>query len=442
MEVSEVLKQVKKDDIKFITLQFTDLLGVTKEVVIPSAELEDAIINGLWFDGSSIEGFARIQESDLYLKPDLTTYAVVPWHNDGGRTSRLICDIYRPDGKCFEGDPRYILKRAVEKGQKMGFEYRVGPEPEFYLFKTGVEKRTLPLDHGAYFDLSSHEGYKVIKNIIAALANFGIKVEASHHEVGFGQYEIDFRYGNCLDIADKVLTLKYCAKKIAQMHNLQATFMPKPIMGASGSGMHVHQSLFDIKADTNAFYDQNNEYNLSKEGLSFIAGQIQHIPSMCAVLCPTVNSYKRLIPGYEAPVYITWATANRSALLRVPRWFSQKPSSARVELRCPDPSCNPYLAFAVMLTAGLDGIKNNLTPPAPIEENIYQLDSESLTGKNIGILPTSLWKAIGELKKDDVIAGALGRHLLERYIDVKTKEWDEFRRQVTPWEIDMYLDIF
>jgi len=442
MKAGEILEQVKADDIKFITLQFTDLLGVTKEVVIPSAELEDAVVDGVWFDGSSIEGFARIQESDLFLKPDLRTYAVVPWHDEDGRTARLICDIYRSDGKPFEGDPRYILRRAAKEAAEMGFEYNVGPEPEFYLFRTGGEKRTLPMDYGGYFDLSSHEGYKVMKDIIAALENFGINVEASHHEVGFGQYEIDFRYGNCLDIADKVLTLKYCAKKIAQMHNLHATFMAKPIMELSGSGMHVHQSLFDIKAKTNVFYDQNNKYNLSKTALSFIAGQIEHIQAMAAILCPTVNSYKRLIPGYEAPVYVTWATANRSALLRVPRWFEQKKASARVELRCPDPACNPYLAFAVMLKAGLDGIKNDLKPPEPVEEDIYQLDDESLRHKNIDILPTSLWKALGALKKDELVSGVLGEHLFERYVDVKTKEWDEFRRQVTDWEIDTYLDIF
>ena len=358
------------------------------------------------------------------------------------KTARLICDIYRPDGKPFEGDPRFILRRATDQAAKMGFEYNVGPEPEFYLFRTGGDDRTVPMDYGGYFDLSSHEGYKVTNSIIAALANFGIEVEASHHEVGFGQYEIDFRYGNCLDIADKVLTLKYCAKKIAQMNNLHATFMAKPIMGASGSGMHVHQSLFDIKAGKNAFYDENNEYNLSKTALNFIAGQIAHIQAMSAILCPTVNSYKRLIPGYEAPVYITWATANRSALLRVPRWFEQKKASARVELRCPDPSCNPYLAFAVMLRAGLDGIKNDLTPPEPVEENIYQLDDESLVHKNIDTLPTSLWKALGALKKDQLIRDVLGEHLFERYVDVKTKEWDEFRQQVTAWEIDTYLDIF
>jgi glutamine synthetase len=442
MAVKEILERAEKDKIRFISLQFTDLLGVAKEVVIPPEALADALRDGVWFDGSSIEGFARIQESDLFLKPDTTTYALVPWHDEDGRTARFICDIYRPDGKPFQGDPRYILKRAVEQSAQMGLEFNVGPEPEFYLFKLGIENRTMPLDHGGYFDLSSHEGYRVTKQIIAALENFGMDVETSHHEVGFGQYEIDFRYGDCLDIADKVLTLKYCAKKIAAMNNLHATFMAKPIMGAAGSGMHVHQSLFDKKAGRNAFYDESNEYNLSKIAANFIAGQIAHIKGMSAILCPTVNSYKRLIPGYEAPVYITWATANRSALLRVPRWFEEKKESARVELRCPDPTCNPYLAFAVMLVAGLDGIKNDMQPPAPVEENIYSLDDEGLSKKDIDTLPTSLWTALSELKKDQLLCDTLGEHLFERYIDVKTKEWDEFRQQVTPWEVDTYLDTF
>jgi glutamine synthetase len=442
MEVQKVLEQVKKDDIKFITLQFTDLLGVAKEVIIPVEELGDALANGVWFDGSSVEGFARIQESDLFLQPDAATYAVVPWLTEDGRTARFICDIYGSDGKPAEGDPRYVLKRAVAEAAKEGFDYLVGPEPEFYLFRTGTEKRTSPLDLGGYFDLSSHEGYKVIKRIIAALENFGIQVETSHHEVGQGQYEIDFQYGSCLDIADKVLTLKYCAKKIAQMHNLHATFMPKPIMGAAGSGMHTHQSLFDLKAKTNAFFDKGEKYNLSKIARSFLAGQIKHINGMCAILCPTVNSYKRLVSGFEAPVYITWAAMNRSALLRIPKWFKAKSEAARIELRCPDPACNPYLAFAVMLKAGLDGVKNNLQPPEPVEENIYTLDSESLVEKNIDVLPGSLNRALYELKKDTLLRETLGEHLFERYVDVKTREWDEFKKQVTSWEIDTYLDTF
>jgi len=372
----------------------------------------------------------------------MATYAVVPWLTENGKTARLICDIYRSDGKPFQGDPRFILKQAAAEAAKEGFEYNVGPEPEFYLFRVDDENRTSPIDFGSYFDLSSHEGYKAIKEIIAALENFGIVVETSHHEVGFGQYEIDFHYGSCLDIADKVVTLKYCAKKIAQVHNLHATFMPKPIMDAAGSGMHIHQSLFDIKTKKNSFYDKDHEYNLSKVAFSFIAGQIKHINAMCAVLCPTVNSYKRLVSGFEAPVYVTWAAMNRSALLRVPKWFKARQEAARIELRCPDPACNPYLAFAVMLKAGLDGIKNNLAPPESVEENIYTLDDESLVKKNIGVLPTSLREALDELEKDKLIREVLGEHLFERYIDVKTKEWDEFKKQVTSWEIDTYLDIF
>jgi len=417
-------------------------LGVIKEVIIPVEQLEDALTDGVWFDGSSIEGFARIQESDLFLKPDTATYAVVPWLTEDGKTARLICDSYRADGNPFEGDPRFILKQAAAEAAKEGYEYNVGPEPEFYLFKANDIERTTPIDYGSYFDLSSHEGYKAIKKIIAALDNFAIEVETSHHEVGFGQYEIDFHYGNCLDIADKVVTLKYSAKKIAQMHNLHATFMPKPIMDKPGSGMHIHQSLFDVKTKTNAFYDKEHQYNLSKVAYNFIAGQIKHINAICAILCPTVNSYKRLVSGFEAPVYVTWAAMNRSALLRVPKWFRQRKEAARIELRCPDPACNPYLAFAVMLKAGLDGIKNDLQPPEPVEENIYQLDGESLVKKNIGLLPTSLAEALDALKKDKILQETLGDHLFERYIDVKTKEWDEFKKQVTTWEIETYLDIF
>ncbi|MHC4762964.1 MAG: glutamine synthetase family protein, partial [Planctomycetota bacterium] len=273
MEIKKVLGQAEKDNIEFVSLQFTDLLGVVKEVAIPIEELEDACRNGVWFDGSSIEGFARIQESDLFLKPDMATYAAVPWLTEDGRTARLICDIYRPDGQPFEGDPRFILKQAASEAAKLGFVYKVGPEPEFYLFRGDDKNRTTPLDHGSYFDLSSHEGYKVAKQIMGALETFGMKVETAHHEVGFGQYEIAFRYGECLETADRVVTLKYCAKRIAQMHNLHATFMPKPIMGAAGSGMHIHQSLFDV-TNENAFYDEKQEYKFSRTALNFIAGQI------------------------------------------------------------------------------------------------------------------------------------------------------------------------
>ncbi len=442
MERKKVLEQAKEDEVKFVSLQFTDLVGVVREVIIPVEQLKGALTNGVWFDGSSIEGFARIQESDLFLKPDLTTYSIVPWLTENGKTARLICDIYGANGEPFAGDPRFVLKRIIARATEMGFQYDVGPEPEFYLFKKEEALIKSPIDYGSYFELSSFEGYRVIKGIIAALKTFGIEVEASHHEVGHGQYEIDFNYGHCLEVADELLTLKYTVKKIAQMHNLEATFMPKPIMGIVGSGMHIHQSLFDVKTKRNTFYDKNDKYRLSKIAYSFIAGQMKHVKAMCVILCPTVNSYKRLISGFEAPVYITWASMNRSALIRVPQWFRQKQESARVELRCPDPTCNPYLAFAVMLRAGLDGIKNNLSPPQPVEENVYQLDRESLVNKKVDVLPTSLWEALNELKKDKLMQEVLGKHLFERYINIKTKEWDEFKEQVTSWEIDKYLGIY
>jgi glutamine synthetase len=441
MERKKVLEQVKQGEVKFVSLQFTDLVGVIREVIIPVEQLEGALTNGVWFDGSSIEGFARIQESDLFLKPDLTTYSIVPWLTENGKTARLICNIYGANGEPFAGDPRFVLKRIIAQATEMGFQYDVGPEPEFYLFRR-EEVTKSPIDYGGYFELSSFEGYRVIKGIIAALKTFGIEVEASHHEVGQGQYEIDFNYGHCLEVADELLTLKYTVKKIAHMHNLEATFMPKPIMGVVGSGMHIHQSLFSVKTKRNTFYNKNDKYRLSKIAYSFIAGQMKHIKAMCVILCPTVNSYKRLISGFEAPVYISWASMNRSALIRVPQWFRQKQESARVELRCPDATCNPYLAFAVMLRAGLDGIKNNLSPPQPVEENVYQLDRESLVSKKVDVLPTSLWEALNELKKDKLIQEVLGNHLLERYINIKTKEWDEFKAQVTSWEIDKYLGIY
>ena len=442
METQNLLAQVKKDDIKFISLQFTDLVGVVKEVIKPTEELEGTLTNGVWFDGSSIEGFARIQESDLFLKPDMKTYSVIPWLTENGKTARLICDIYGANGKPFEGDPRFALKRIIAEAAEMGFQYYVGPEPEFYLFRKDDTKKFSPIDYGGYFELSSFEGYAIIKEIIAALKSFGINVETSHHEVGHGQYEIDFNYGHCLEAADNVLTLKYTVKKIAQMHNMEATFMPKPTMGMAGSGMHIHQSLFNIEAGRNAFYDENNKYRLSRLAYNFTAGQMKHIKAMCAILCPTVNSYKRLISGFEAPVYITWASMNRSALIRVPKWFAQKHEAARIELRCPDPTCNPYLALSVMLKAGLDGIKNNLTPPPAVEENVYQLDDESRVNKDVDVLPTSLFEALNELKKNKLIHETLGKHLFDRYISIKTKEWNEFKMQVTPWETDKYLEVY
>lgn len=437
-----MLEKVKKDNVEFISLQFFDLVGVPKELIIPSEELKDAITDGIWFDGSSIEGFARLHESDLFLKPDISTYSLVPWLKENGKTARVICDIYKSDGKPFEDDPRYILKKIINETNKKGYQFNVGPELEFYLFRQDDTSKTNPIDSGSYFDLTSYGGYKVIKEIITALRSFGINVETSHHEIGKGQYEIDFNYGLALETADKLLTLKYTIRKIAQMYDLRATFMPKPIKGVAGSGMHTHQSLFDIKTGKNLFYDGNNRYRLSKIANNFIAGQLKHIKAMCAILCPTVNSYKRLVTGYEAPVYITWASMNRTTLIRIPNWFKQKTISARIELRCPDPTCNPYLAFAVMLKAGLEGIDKKLQPPEPIEENIFEFDPRSLVKRNIDTLPTSLSDALNELKKDKIVQGTLGKHLYEKYIKIKTQEVNEYKQQVTSWEIDRYLDVF
>ncbi len=444
METQKILEQVKKDKVKFVQLQFTDILGIVKSLTIPVQHLEDSLVYGTWFDGSSIEGFARIAESDMFLKPDVATYALIPWLNTAdGNTARFICDVYKPDGKPFEGDPRFILKMVIAEAKDMGFEYNTGPELEFFLFKKqngAIE--ALPHDKAGYFDLTTDQAYSIRSDMTLALEKFGINVEAAHHEVALGQHEIDFRYDNALKTADSATTLRFVLKAIAQKHDLHATFMPKPIAGINGSGMHVHQSLFDITTGNNAFYDEKDKYKLSKTAYSFIAGQLSHVKAMSAIISPTVNSYKRLVPGYEAPVYISWARINRSALIRIPRYSEGKHQATRAELRCPDPSCNIYLAFAVMLKAGLDGIKNNLTPPKPVEEDVYHLDYTKLTELKIDTLPHSLWEAIKELKSDKVIQEALGQHMYERYVDAKIKEWDEFRLQVTKWELDKYLEIY
>lgn len=441
MDEKEVLERIKADQVVFINLQFTDIHGRLKEITAPVNRLEDILRYGAWFDGSSIEGFARIHESDLYLKPDPSTYSIVPWLSSSGeRTARLICDIYRPDGGPFEGDPRYILKKALEKARKMGFEYNLGPELEFYLFKGGDEEK-IPIDQDGYFDLASDKIHEVSKEITACLETFGIEVEAMHHEVGPGQYEIDFRYGNASLTSDRLITLRATVRAITQRKNLRVTFMPKPIMGIAGSGMHVHQSLFDLRSNRNAFYDQTDKYRLSKTAYSFMAGQLYHIKGMMPILCPTVNSYKRLITGFEAPVYISWARINRSALMRVPQWFEDKSGSARIELRCPDPACNPYLSFAVMLEAGLDGIEKNMRLPLPVEEDLYSFDEDRLREMKIDVLPSSLFEALEAMKEDKMIEEVLGEHLYTRYLDIKLKEWNEFKMQVTRWEIKKYFDV-
>jgi glutamine synthetase len=442
-DIGPILKRANDDKVELVLLQFTDLHGNIKSLMIPGAKLSESLEKGTWFDGSSIEGFTRIHESDMYLLPDPDTYAILSWGRSPERIARFICDVHTPDNQPFEGDPRYILKKAVGKAHELGLEFYTGPELEFYLFKNESERtRPLPHDSAGYFDFSPRDmASRVRRDIILALQAIGIVVETSHHEVGPGQHEIDFRYGTALESADNCITFKHAVKSIAIQHDLFASFMPKPLYAVSGSGMHVHQSLFYDETGENAMFSPSDEYHLSDVARHFIAGQIQHIKGMLPIVSPTVNSYKRLVPGYEAPVYISWAKVNRSALIRVPRTSVGREQSTRVELRCPDPSCNPYLAFAVMLEAGLDGIKKKLMPPEPVEEDVFGFDDSELKRRNIDILPGSLQEALQELEKDEVIKEALGDHAYPQYLAGKRKEWDEYRAQVTDWEIRKYFEV-
>jgi glutamine synthetase len=435
-----ILSKVKEDKIEEIVLQFTDVIGSIKSVYFPVSQLKDSLEQGTWFDGSSIEGFARIHESDMYLKPDSSTYAVLPWNP---KMARFICDVFTPEEKPFAGDPRFVLKNAVDKAKEKGFVFNTGPELEFFLFqKPNGEIHPTPHDTASYFDFSSKDlASNVRSKIVSFLLQLNVKVEASHHEVAFGQHEIDFEYDNALTTADRAITFKQTVKSVASSFDLYASFMPKPVFGINGSGMHVHQSLSDLKGK-NLFFDSSDKYNLSKTAMHFIAGQLNHIKAMSAVLSPTVNSYKRLVPGFEAPVYICWARTNRSALIRVPKIFSGKSKAARIELRCPDPSANPYLAFAVMLEAGLNGIEKKLTPPEPIEEDVYEFSDEKLNELNISTLPCSLSEALNELEKDSLIKNALGNKILEGFLKAKKAESTEYNRQVSDWEIKNYFHLF
>lgn len=441
-EKEAVLEKAKKDGVKFVDLQFTDLFGSVKSVTIPVEFLGESLEKGTWFDGSSIEGFTRICESDMYLMPDPATYAVIPWKIlDSGSTARMMCDVYTSEGKPFEGDPRYILKNVAKEAEEMGYYYNTGPELEFFLFKyTDGQVSAVPHDNAGYFDLSTDLAYGVRRDMILALEKMGIQVEMSHHEVAEGQHEIDFRYGGAVKTADNAVTLKYTFKAIANIHGLHASFMPKPIFGINGSGMHVHQSLFDKKGN-NTFFDGESKDKLSKVAKGFIAGQLENVRGISAILAPTVNSYKRLVPGYEAPVYICWGQRNRSALIRVPRYSPGREKATRAELRCPDPSCNPYLAFAVMLKAGLDGIKRKLDVPEPVNEDVYEFDDTHLQKRYIKTLPGSLGEALDEMKKSKVAKEALGEHAFCQFIRNKEAEWDEYRLAVTDWEIQKYLEI-
>lgn len=438
---TNIMARLEADNVKFISLQFTDILGVVKAAPIPVTRLGEALEKGLWFDGSSIEGFGRIAESDMVLHPDVSTYAVLPWSAPDRRLARFICDVCDPDGKPFEGDPRYILRKALAEAESMGYAYHVGAELEFFLFrKTNGKVSPVPHDVGGYFDLSPRDQATDVREQIAqALAPMGMDVEMVHHEVAAGQHEIDVRYSDALTCADNVITTKYTVKAIAQMSDLYATFMPKPIFGINGSGMHTHQSLFDGNGN-NAFYSRDGRYHLSQVAYQFVAGQLRHARALTAIVAPTVNSYKRLVPGYEAPVYICWGQMNRAALIRIPRYSAGRESATRAELRCPDPSCNPYLAFAAILRAGLDGIKQGLTPPPPVEEDVYHFDDARLRALNIDQLPGSLSEALDEMEKDPLLAETLGAHTYRRFLEIKCKEWDDYRIRVSDWEIERYLE--
>jgi glutamine synthetase len=439
----EILLQVKERAIKFIDLQFTDIAGSVKNVTIPTKELESKLNHGIWFDGSSIEGFARIAESDMYLVPDTSTFAVLPWLSGNEATARLICNVYTPDEQPFIGDPRSVLTRVITEADKMGFTYNTGPELEFFLLKRSAEGKIDPpdpQDSAGYFDQPvDMVATSLWRQIAEALSAFNIETEAMHHEVATGQHEIDFRYSDALKTADNAVTFRVLVKILADQKGLYATFMPKPTRGLSGSGMHVHQSLNYKANGTNAFSDPGDPHGLSKVAKHFIAGQLAHSRGMSAILAPLVNSYKRLVLGYEAPVYISWGRINRSALIRIPRAHTNE--STRIELRCPDPSCNPYLAFAVMLAAGLDGIKRELQVPEATEENVYLLANSQAKSKG-NILPESLTEALDEMEKDSVIKDALGAHLFERFINAKRLEWEDYRLEVSSWELKKYLPAF
>ncbi len=445
--VPRLIEKAKADGIRFVQLQFTDVLGIVKAVTIPIHQLEGSVRHGTWFDGSSIEGFTRIAESDQYLMPDMSTFAEIPWQPASGRrgTARIICDVFTPRGEPFVGDPRFVLRRQVLRAQKLGYIVNMGPELEFFLFNRDANGKVAPLPHdlAGYFDFSTDLAQEVRQDMVDALEAFGIKVEAAHHEVAAGQHEIDFEYSDALRTADNAVTFKFALKAIAQQHGLYATFMPKPIFGINGSGMHTHQSLFSIADQRNAFADPANKYGLSDLARSYMAGILAHARAMIAILAPTVNSYKRLVPGYEAPTYITWGRTNRSALIRVPMISPGKSiEGTRAEVRCPDPSSNTYLAFAVMIAAGLDGVERGLQLSEPVEESLFEMDAARVSERGIRELPGTLGEAMDELRSDPVICEALGEHVLEHYLEAKQAEWDEYRAQVTQWELDRYLEAF
>jgi len=436
---ADLLQRAQTAGVRYIDLQFTDVMGAVKTVTIPAEDLPDAIEHGTWFDGSSVESVARTAESDMYLVPDLETFRVIPWAGTPP-TARLICWAHTPDGEPYPGDPRGALRRAIEQAHALGFDYRCGPEVEFFLLRRGEDGSVAPLqnDRAGYFDFSTDQSVTVRHAMVSALQSLGIAVNTVHHEVAGGQHEIDFSAAPALKSADDVVTFRYTLKAVAQQAGLLASFMPKPFRDVNGNGMHVHQSLDALESRSNAFAASGDEYGLSDVAKHFIAGQLHHAAGMCLVLAPLVNSYKRLVRGFEAPVFVSWARTNRGALVRVPH--VGRPEATRIELRSPDPSCNPYLAYAVMLRCGLDGIERRLPLPPPVEEALYGFDDVELERRNVGVLPDNLKDAIEAFRHDDVVLDALGDHLAERFLEAKLVEWRDYRQQVTAWEVEQYLE--
>ena len=433
----DIINMIQDNDVEFIRLQFTDIFGTLKNVAITASQIERALNNECMFDGSAIEGFVRIEESDMYLHPDLDTFQIFPWRPQQGKVARLICDVYRPNGEPFEGDPRYILKKVIKQAEDMGYSFEVGPECEFFLFHTDDNGMPTTITHekGSYFDLGPVDlGENARRDMVLNLEDMGFEIEASHHEVASAQHEIDFAHNGALQTADDIMTLKLVIKSIAKRHGLHASFMPTPKSGVSGSGMHINMSL--QKNGHNIFYAPEGDLELSEDAYHFIAGILAHAKGMTALTNPLVNSYKRLVAGYEAPIYIAWSVMNRSPLVRVP---AARGKGTRVELRCPDPACNPYLVLAVCLAAGLDGIKKKLVPPARVDRNIFEMDRNEKEALHIESLPQDLCEATKELEKDAFVRNVLGEHVSEKYIEAKYKEWENYRVQVTEWEIEEYL---
>lgn len=436
----QILKECVDKDVEFIRLQFIDILGVPKNVAITFSQLEKVLEEGMMFDGSSIEGFARIEESDMYLRPDLDTFVIYPWRPQQGKVARLLCDVYTPSGERFMGDPRNILKKTMEDAEEMGYTFNVGNECEFFLFHTDEEGRptTVTNDEAGYFDLDPVDlGTNARREICLTLEEMGFEIEASHHEVAMGQHEIDFKYANALKTADNVMTFKLVVKTIAKKYGLHATFMPKPIFGINGSGMHTNMSLF--KDGKNAFFDPSDDLQLSPVAYSFIAGVLEHVAGFTAITNPLVNSYKRLVPGYEAPCYIAWSASNRTDIIRIP---ASRGAGTRVELRSPDPATNPYLALACCLAAGLDGIKKNLPAPKSVDVNLFHSTQEERDALGVKNLPGSLYEAIVAMEEDGLVKSVLGEHAYNAFVTSKRAEWDQFRMFVSQWELDNYLAIY